>query len=65
MKRDPFLRNFLVVIAAFLDLIALRPLSPERVAAQAQAKYDFYIEPGTTTLRAPDGRAPTPGYCKT
>jgi len=55
MKRDPFVRIFLVVIAGFLGLIALRPLIPDKVEAQAHPKYDFYIEPGTTTVRAPDG----------
>ena len=55
MKRDPFVRIFLAAIAAFLGLIALRPLIPEKVEAQAHPKYEFYIEPGTTTVRAPDG----------
>jgi hypothetical protein len=31
MKRDPFVRIFLAAIAAFLGLIALRPLIPETV----------------------------------
>jgi len=55
MKRDPFVRFFLLVITASLGLIVLRPLIPEKVEAQAHPKYDFYIEPGTTTVRAPDG----------
>ena len=57
MKRDPFVRIFLAAIAAFLGLIALRQLIPEKVEAQAHPKYDFYIEPGTTTVRTPDGSA--------
>jgi hypothetical protein len=55
MKRDPFVRIFLVAIAAFLGWIALGPLIAEKVEAQAHPKHDFYIEPGTTTVRAPDG----------
>jgi len=35
MKRISFREIFLLVIAAFLGLIALRPLIPEKVEAQA------------------------------
>src|SRR5208282_4971423 len=45
----------LLVIALLLLAIAARPyLSPANVEAQALA-HDFYIEPGTYNLRAPDG----------
>lgn len=44
----------LIVIA--LWVIALRPfLTPVTTKAAAGEPYPFYIEPGTTMLRAPDG----------
>jgi len=49
----------LTVIALLLAAIALRPLAaPPVVAAQSDTLpkfHYFYIEPGTTTLRKPDG----------
>lgn len=49
--------NFLLfAIAVALFAIAIRPyIAPKPVAAQSDAPYPFYIEPGTQMLRAPDG----------
>ncbi len=55
MKPDPLVRALLIIIAVFLGLITLRPLAAEKAQAESSQKFDFYIEPGTTTLRAPDG----------
>ncbi len=55
MKPDPFVRTLLIVITVFLGLMALRPVvAPEKAQAESAQKFDFYIEPGTTMLRAPD-----------
>ncbi len=56
MKPDPFVRTVLLLIAVFLGLIALRPLTTsQKVQAESEAAYSFYIEPGTTMLTSPDG----------
>src|SRR5215470_17420497 len=48
-------RIVLTAIVALLGIIALRPFAEPRVAS-AQAEYNYlYFEPGTTSLRAPDG----------
>lgn len=58
MKLDNFTRALLFVIAAFLAIIALRPIiQPAPVQAQAESAYPFYVEPGVTTIRKPDGSA--------
>ena len=58
MHQDRFTRVMLVVIAALLGLIALRPLAqPTPVRAQAEEGYPFFVEPGYTMLRKPDGTA--------
>jgi hypothetical protein len=54
MKPDHVVRTLLIIIAAFLGLIALRPLAEEKTQADSAQGFHFYIEPGTTTLRAPD-----------
>ncbi len=55
MKPDFITRGLLLVIAAALVTIALRPyIAPPPV--QAQGGRDIYIEPGTQMLRQPDGR---------
>ena len=47
MTLDRTTKTLLVVIAALLFVMALRPyLAPQRVAAQSFERYDFYIEPG-------------------
>ena len=56
MRTDAFVRLLLVIIAASLVSIAIRPvISTEPVLAQSGEGYPFYIEPGTYMLRAPDG----------
>ena len=55
-KMDWFVKTLLLLIAVFLGIIAFRPtLVPPVVKAQAAEGYPFYIEPGVTMLRAPDG----------
>jgi hypothetical protein len=56
MKLDNFTRTLLVVIAALLAIIAFRPMfQPAPVQAQSEQGYPFYVEPGYTTIRKPDG----------
>lgn len=56
MKFDNFTRVLLVLIAALLAIIAARPIvQPPSVQAQASDVYPFYVEPGYTTIRKPDG----------
>jgi hypothetical protein len=58
MKVDRFTRLMLVLIAALLGMVALRPIvQPAPVRAQAEEGYPFYVEPGYTMLRKPDGTA--------
>ena len=45
----------LTAIAVLLAALVLRPIAaPSAVAAQSSSSY-LYVEPGTTTLRNPDG----------
>lgn len=58
MKLDLYTKALLTLIAVFLGILALRPLAAP-VPAQAQGQpgvYPFYIEPGSTMVRSPDGR---------
>jgi hypothetical protein len=56
MKVDWLVKTLLIVILALLAEIAIRPLLlPATVSAQGGEAYPFYIEPGITMLRAPDG----------
>lgn len=56
MALDRFRKAMLIVIALLLGAIAFRPLvHPAPVQAQASDGYPFYIEPGYTMLRKPDG----------
>jgi hypothetical protein len=56
VKLDWLLKALLIIIAVFLGVIALRPaLTPPAVHAQGAEGYPFYIEPGVSMLRAPDG----------
>ncbi len=58
MMLDRFTKAMLIVIAVLLAMIAFRPIvRPAPVEAQASEAYPFYIEPGFTTLRKPDGTA--------
>ena len=63
MRTAVYTNVALTVIAIFLGVIALRPLAaPARVSAQAASEAShFYIEPRTTFLRRPDGRAQAEG----
>ncbi len=55
MKLDRTVKTLLGLIALLLGIIAFRPLvNPSAVIAQASER-DFYVEPGTTMLRKPDG----------
>lgn len=63
-RRDPsgfrldfYTRAILTIIAISLGVLVLRPaLSPVPVQAQSETPA-LYIEPGTTTIRKPDGSA--------
>ena len=56
MKIDWLVKSLLAIIAILLGVIAVRPyVVPNAVAAQNGASPTFYIEPGTTMLRAPEG----------
>jgi hypothetical protein len=56
MMLDRFTKTMLIVIALLLGMIALRPvIQPAPVRAQASEAYPFYVEPGYTMLRKPDG----------
>ena len=54
MKPDPLVKALLILITVFLSVIALRPLAARQAQADSPQRFDLYIEPGTTTLRAPD-----------
>ena len=52
---DFYSKCILTLIAFLLAILAVRPLTHPQVA-QAQSDYSYiYVEPGTTTLRNPDG----------
>ncbi len=52
---EAYTKVMLTVIAVFLGIIALRPaVKPAPVQAQSDYSY-LYVEPGTTSLRKPDG----------
>ncbi len=56
MKLDGTIKILLAMAVLFLGMIALRPvLEPAPVMAQAEQGQRFYVEPGTTMLRKPDG----------
>ncbi len=58
MKLDGFTKVMLVVIAVLLGMLVFRPLiHPAPVQAQAADGYPFYVEPGYTMIRKPDGTA--------
>ena len=58
MTLDRFTKAMLVVIAILLGILAFRPLvQPSPVRAQAEEGYPFYVEPGYTMIRKPDGTA--------
>ena len=56
MRLDKFTKAMLIVIALLLGFLAVRPLiQPSPVRAQAEEGYPFYVEPGYTMIRKPDG----------
>jgi len=56
MKSDHFVKSLLLIIAASLVAIAVRPyVAPPAVSAQSGDAHEIYVEPGTAMLRAPDG----------
>ncbi len=55
---DRVTKSLLIVIALLLAMLVFRPLAqPAPVRAQAEEGYPFYVEPGFTTIRKPDGTA--------
>ncbi len=55
---DRFVKATLVVIAVLLGVLTFRPVvRPAPVLAQDGNAYPFYVEPGYTMLRQPDGKA--------
>jgi hypothetical protein len=58
MKWDNFTKAIPVAIAILLGLVVLRPIvQPAAVRAQTEQGYPFYVEPGYTMIRKPDGTA--------
>jgi hypothetical protein len=58
MKMDRFMKVMLVVIAILLAAVVFRPIvQPAPVRAQVEEGYPFYVEPGYTMIRKPDGTA--------
>ena len=56
MKVDLSVKALLFAIAVSLGAIALRPyVAPPVVSAQSGEAGAFYVEPGVSMLRAPDG----------
>src|SRR6266581_605583 len=56
MRFDWMTKTLLLFVAVFLGVIAFRPVvQPPPVLAQDGSPYPFHIEPGTVTLRKPDG----------
>jgi hypothetical protein len=58
MTLDRFTKAMLTVVAVLLGMIAFRPIvHPAPVQAEASQAYPFFLEPGYTMLRKPDGTA--------
>ena len=58
MKLDHFTKAMLLIIAVLLAVLVFRPIvQPPPVRAQAEEGYPFYVEPGYTMIRKPDGTA--------
>jgi len=56
MQSARSVKCLLLVIALLLAMIAVRPyIAPPAVSAQSGEPSPFFVEPGTTMLRAPDG----------
>jgi hypothetical protein len=58
MKLDWFTKAMLVTVALLLAALVFRPIvQPTPVRAQVEEGYPFYVEPGYTMIRKPDGTA--------
>lgn len=58
MPLDRTTKMLLVTIAVLLGILVVRPVfQPVPVSAQMAEGYPFYVEPGFTTIRKPDGTA--------
>jgi hypothetical protein len=58
MKLDRFAKAIFVIIAILLGLLVFHSIvRPVPVRAQVEEGYPFYVEPGYTMLRKPDGTA--------
>jgi hypothetical protein len=58
MRLDGLAKILLATIALLLAIIAFRPVvQPAPVQAHASDALPFYIEPGVTMIRKPDGTA--------
>jgi hypothetical protein len=58
MKADSSMKLLLLAVIVLLGALVFRPVvHPEPVHAQAGDSYPFYIEPGYTMIRKPDGTA--------
>lgn len=58
MKMDWAAKSLLILIALLLAVIVFRPVvQPAPVRAQVSDAQPFYIEPGVTMIRKPDGTA--------
>jgi hypothetical protein len=58
MHLDRFTKAVLLVIAVLLGVIVFRPVvqpAPVRAQAHSEDGYPFYVEPGYTMIRKPDG----------
>jgi hypothetical protein len=56
MRLDWFVKLMLLLIVLFLGSLVFRPVfQPAPVQAQARDGSSFYVEPGYTMLRKPDG----------
>jgi hypothetical protein len=56
MKLDWFVKLLLAMIVLFLAALVFRPVvQPAPVLAQTADSRSFYVEPGYTMLRKPDG----------
>lgn len=57
MQSDQSVKCLLLLIVLLLGVIAVHPyMAPPAVSAQSAEPSPFFVEPGVTMLRAPDGR---------
>ena len=58
MNLDRSVKTILLLIVVLLGVLVFRPLvQPVPAHAQADDGYPFYVEPGYTMIRKPDGTA--------